>query len=77
LLAMCLLKSEILDNGDNAMTSVAKLKTLKFLDRSMFGQFKALEDNTRRFTYRKGCRLIDVELTASGIATRGHLWKIG
>jgi hypothetical protein len=43
----------------------------------MFRAFNAPEDNTRRLTFNKGCRLTDVRLTESGIVTRGHLWKLG
>ena len=76
-LAMCLVNGEILDNGSKNMASVAGLKMSKFLERLMFRGFHAPEDTTRRLTFNKGCRLADVELTAGGIATRGHLWKLG
>jgi hypothetical protein len=76
-LAMCLLNGEILDNGNNEMASVDELTPSEFLSRLMFRQFNAPKDDMRRLTFNKGCRLIDVELTVGGIATRGHLWKLG
>ncbi|KAK2036159.1 hypothetical protein LZ31DRAFT_254661 [Colletotrichum somersetense] len=76
-LAMCLLNGEILDNGNNKTTSVAELKTSAFLDIFMFRRFNAPEDETRQLTFNKGCRLKEVALTVSGIATKGHLWKLG
>ncbi|KFH40309.1 hypothetical protein ACRE_090290 [Hapsidospora chrysogenum ATCC 11550] len=75
-LAMCLLNGEILDNSNN-MATANKLKTSEFLDRFIFRGFRAPEDDTRQLTFNKGCRLTNVELTAAGIATRGHLWKLG
>ncbi|KAF6781499.1 hypothetical protein CSOJ01_16075 [Colletotrichum sojae] len=74
---MCLLNGEILDNGNNNMASIAELTTSEFLNRMMFRQFNAPEDDTRKLTFNKGCRLTDVKLTVGGIATRGHLWKLG
>ncbi|KAK3935471.1 hypothetical protein QBC46DRAFT_453446 [Diplogelasinospora grovesii] len=59
------------------MASVDELTMSEFLHRMMFRQFNAPEDDTRRLKFNKGCRLTDVELTAGGIATRGHLWKLG
>jgi hypothetical protein len=76
-LAMCLLNGEILDNGNEEITSAADLTTSGFLETLMFRAFYAPEGNTRRLTFNKGCRLTDVELTAGGIATRGHVWKLG
>lgn len=76
-LAMCLLNGEILNNGSNDMRPVAELTTSQLVDRLMFGGIKAPADDTRRLTFNKGCRLTDVELTAGGIATKGHLWKLG
>ncbi|KAK2051099.1 hypothetical protein LY76DRAFT_621354 [Colletotrichum caudatum] len=76
-LAMCLLNGEILDNGNNKTASVAGLKTSGFLETFMFRGFNAPEDETRQLTFNKGCRLTEVALTVSGIATKGHLWKLG
>lgn len=76
-LAMCLLNGELLDNSNVGMTSVAGLTTSEFLNKLMFRAFNAPEEDPRRLTFNKGCRLTDVELTAGGIATRGHLWKLG
>ncbi|KAK1975348.1 hypothetical protein LZ30DRAFT_764297 [Colletotrichum cereale] len=76
-LAICLLNGKILNNRNNDMASVAKLTASEFLDRFMFRQFKAPKDETRQLTFNKGSRLTDVELTAGGITTRGHLWKLG
>ncbi|KAL7947300.1 hypothetical protein V8C42DRAFT_317368 [Trichoderma barbatum] len=75
-LAMCLLNGEILDNNDGNLEPVAPLTTSEFLKRKMFGAFNAPEDDTRPLTFNKGCRLTDVELTADGILTKGHLWKL-
>ncbi|KAM0328703.1 hypothetical protein ACHAQA_005116 [Verticillium albo-atrum] len=47
------------------------------LNRLTFQTFNAPEDETRPLTFNKGCRLTGVELMASGIKTRGHLWKLG
>src|SRR5437773_2617343 len=68
-MAMCLLNGEIVYNGNNDMTSVAGLTVSEVLNRLMFREFNAPEDDTRRLTFNKGCRLTDVELTAGGIAT--------
>jgi hypothetical protein len=76
-LAMCLLNGEIVNNGNDEMTSVAELTTSGSLKALMFRAFYAPEDDTRRLTFNKGCRLTNVELTAGGIATRGHVWKLG
>lgn len=76
-LAMCLLNGEILDNSKGDMASAAVLTTSEFLKKLMFQGFNAPEDDTRRLTFNKGCRLTDVELMAEGIAARGHVWKLG
>jgi hypothetical protein len=75
-LAMCLLNGEILNNGNDDRASVAGLTTSEFFNRLMFRAFNAPADDTRRLTFNKGCRLTDVELTAGGIATKGHLWEL-
>lgn len=75
ILAMCLLNGEIL-NGNDSMP-VGHLTMSEFLKRQMFRKFKAPKRDRRKQTYYKGCRLTDVELTATGIATKGHLWKLG
>ncbi|UKZ72432.1 hypothetical protein TrVFT333_000061 [Trichoderma virens FT-333] len=75
-LAMCLLNGEILDNNDCNQELVASLTTSKFLAKKLFKAFSAPEDNTRELTFNKGCRLTDVKLTADGILTKGHLWKL-
>jgi hypothetical protein len=77
MLALCLLGGEILDNSDNAIASAAGLTVSQALEKLMFQAFEAPEGNPRRLTFNKGCRLTDVELTLSGIKTRGHLWKLG
>ncbi|KAJ0362690.1 hypothetical protein COL26b_013257 [Colletotrichum chrysophilum] len=76
-LAMCLLNGEILNNGNNNTSSIAELTTSEFLNKMMFRQFNAPEDDMRKLTFNKGCRLTGVELIAGGIATKGHLWKLG
>ena len=76
-LAMCLLNGEILDNNDDGRGLVASMTTSNFLQRQLFGAFGAPEDDARRLTFNKGCRLTNVQLTADGIATKGHLWKLG
>lgn len=75
-LAMCLLNGEILDNNDSSLELVAPLTTSGFLKRKLFGAFSAPEDNPRRLSFNKGCRLTDVKLTVGGILTKGHLWKL-
>ncbi|KAJ9129701.1 Heterokaryon incompatibility [Pleurostoma richardsiae] len=81
MLAMCLLNGEILNNGESVCsdvpTSIAELTTSQSLKKLMFRGFSAPEDDNRRLTFVKGCRFTDVELTAGGIATKGHLWKLG
>ncbi|OBR02141.1 ATP-dependent DNA helicase [Colletotrichum higginsianum IMI 349063] len=54
ILAMCLLNGEILDNSNNNMASVAGLTTSELLDRLMFRQFHAPEDDMRQLTFNKG-----------------------
>lgn len=76
-LAMCLLNGEIIDNGNNRMIPAANLTPSKFLEEYVFQGFIAPTDEDRRLTFNKSCRLTAVELTASGIATNGHLWKLG
>ncbi|RYP66846.1 hypothetical protein DL771_007568 [Monosporascus sp. 5C6A] len=76
-LAMCLLNGEILDNNDDGLKPVAPLTTSNFLKAQLFEAFSAPEDDTRRLTFNKGCRLTDVELTPDGILAKGHLWKLG
>ncbi|EHK20856.1 uncharacterized protein TRIVIDRAFT_69673 [Trichoderma virens Gv29-8] len=76
MMVMCLLNGEILDNSDNNLQLVAPLTTSEFLKRNMFEAFNAPEDDTKRLTFNKGCRLTDVKLTADGILTKGHLWKL-
>jgi hypothetical protein len=75
-LAMCLLNGEILDNGNDNGVRAAELTASGFLKRLMFQRFNAPQDDARRLTFNKGCRLADVELKASGIATTGHLWEL-
>ncbi|KAM3449436.1 hypothetical protein MY3296_006901 [Beauveria thailandica] len=77
LLAMCLLNGEILDNNDGDREPLGALTTSKLLERRLFKAFSAPEDDFRRLTFYKGCRLTDVELTAAGILTMGHLWQLG
>jgi len=74
---MCLLNGGISDNSSDDILSAARLVASEFLKRLMFQSFNAPEDGTRRLTFNKGCRLSDVELTADGIASKGHLWKLG
>lgn len=76
-LAMCLLNGEILDNNVDGWKPVAQLTTSRFLKEQLFGKFGAPKDDARPLTFNKGCRLTDVELTANGILTKGHLWKLG
>ncbi|KAM0251440.1 hypothetical protein ACHAQJ_008191 [Trichoderma viride] len=76
-LAMCLLNGEILDNSNSNKASAAGLTTSKFLKEHMFRAFSAPEDDPRHLTYNKECRLTDVELMEEGIATKGHVWKLG
>jgi hypothetical protein len=75
-LAMCLLNGEILDNNDSNLELVAPLTTSAFLKRKLFKAFRAPEDDTKRLTFNKGCRLTNVKLTADGILAKGHLWKL-
>ncbi|KAL6910134.1 hypothetical protein GGI43DRAFT_389416 [Trichoderma evansii] len=75
-LAMCLLNGEILDNSNNRSESVASLKMPGFLEKMLFQAFSAPEDDTKPLTFNKGCRLTDVKLTADGILTKGHMWKL-
>lgn len=76
MLAMCLLNGEILNNNNDCLNATASLTTSKLFRRQVFEAFNAPEDDTRRFTFNKGCRLTDVELTAEGVSTKGHLWKL-
>ena len=76
MLAMCLLNGEILNNNDNRLNATTSLTMSEFFRQQVFEAFHAPEDDTRRFTFNKGCRLTDVELTAEGISTMGHLWKL-
>jgi hypothetical protein len=76
-LAMCLLNGEILDNSNDDTEMVANLTGSKVLHGLTFRAFNAPENESRRLTFYKGCRLIDVELTMGGVATMGHLWKLG
>ncbi|KFA66573.1 hypothetical protein S40285_09590, partial [Stachybotrys chlorohalonatus IBT 40285] len=76
-LAMCLLNGEILDNNDNSLHPVTLLRTSEFLNERLFKAFGAPEDDDRRLTFYKGCRLTNVELTPDGILAKGHLWKLG
>ncbi|KAL7912606.1 hypothetical protein GGI35DRAFT_440691 [Trichoderma velutinum] len=76
-LAMCLLNGEILDNSNGNLEPVTTLTTSDFLKRMLFKAFSAPEDETKRLTFNKGCRLTGVKLTADGILTKGHLWKLG
>ncbi|GFP54313.1 hypothetical protein TASIC1_0003069100 [Trichoderma asperellum] len=76
-LAMCLLNGEILDNSDSSSGPVASLTMSSFLQTKLFKAFSAPEDDFRRLTFNKGCRLTGVKLTAGGILAKGHLWKLG
>ncbi|KAL8335578.1 hypothetical protein RB598_009661 [Gaeumannomyces tritici] len=80
LLAMCLLNGEILDDDDgddDDAASVGGLTALGLLERLMFKKFQAPENEHRRLTFTKGCRLNKVKLTAGGIVASGHLWELG
>ncbi|RYP36256.1 hypothetical protein DL766_002068 [Monosporascus sp. MC13-8B] len=76
-LAMCLLNGEILNNNDEGLKPIALLTVSEFLKEQLFKAFSAPEDDTRKLTFNKGCRLTDVKLTSDGILTKGHLWKLG
>lgn len=77
ILAMCLINGEILNNSDDDTSSVATLTTSELLKRLMFCSFTAPEGDMRRLTFNKGRRLFGVKLTTCGLATSGHLWKLG
>ncbi|TLS21315.1 uncharacterized protein PpBr36_10400 [Pyricularia pennisetigena] len=76
-LAMSLLNGEILKNDDHGIASVSGLTASEFLNSMMFRDFKAPGEDTRPLTFNKGCRLINVRLTTDGIATSGHIWRLG
>lgn len=76
-LAMCSLNGEILDNGHHNRRPANMLTPSEFLDTYAFRAFNAPEEEARRLTFIKGCRLTAVQLTAGGTATEDHLWKLG
>lgn len=77
ILAMSLLNGEILNNDDDGLNLMTSITTSKFLQRYLFAEFSAPTDGTHRLTFNKGCRLTSAKLTAEGISTNGHLWKLG
>ncbi|CAM6002306.1 unnamed protein product [Sphagnum balticum] len=78
MLTMCLLNGEIPHNSAVEAThdSVQQMTVSRYLKAQFFNEFYAPKDK-RNLTFNKGCRFIDVELKASGIMTKGHLWKLG
>ncbi|TLD04233.1 uncharacterized protein PgNI_12155 [Pyricularia grisea] len=76
-LAMSLLNGEILKNDNHVVPSAAGLTASEFLNSMMFREFKAPGEDTRPLTFNNWCRLINVRLTTDGIATSGHIWRLG
>ncbi|KAF3799145.1 hypothetical protein GCG54_00015329 [Colletotrichum gloeosporioides] len=72
LLTICLLDGEILDNGVGG-PQTSGLSISKILRKSIFRH----QSTTQRLTFNEGCRLTDVSVISKGIATRGHLWRLG
>ncbi|RSM15847.1 hypothetical protein CDV31_004789 [Fusarium ambrosium] len=68
ILALRLLNGEILRN-DLVILPSARIHDL------FFDGFKT-PHGEKSLTFNKGCRFVDVELTADGIETTGHLWKL-
>jgi Heterokaryon incompatibility protein (HET) len=77
ILAMCLLNGEILHNGTTeGLRPASQVAMPVYLKKHFFNRFYAPEDE-HSLTFNKGCRFIDVKLRASGIMTKGHLWRLG
>jgi hypothetical protein len=79
MLTMCLLNGEILYNNGEAEpthTVVPRMAVSRYLKDQFFDAFipPGVEYS---LTFNKACRFIDVELRASGVMTKGHLWKLG
>ncbi|RSL50319.1 hypothetical protein CEP54_011998 [Fusarium duplospermum] len=68
ILALRLLNGEVLRN-DSAILPSARIHDL------FFDGFKT-PHGEKSLTFNKGCRFSDVQLTADGIETPGHLWKL-
>ena len=77
-LAMCLLNGEILYNGraKGSHPPTSQMTVSAYLETQFFHGFCSPRDE-HSLTFNRGCRLISVELGASGIATKGHLWRLG
>ena len=52
------------------------MSVTEYLDACFFKGIYAFK-NEHDLTFNKGCRFINVTLSASGIVTKGHLWKLG
>ncbi|KAH9203981.1 hypothetical protein DL95DRAFT_499205 [Leptodontidium sp. 2 PMI_412] len=78
MLTMCLLNGEIPHNSavEATQSSVPQMTVSRYLKAQFFNEFYAPKDELN-LTFNKGCRFMDVELKASGIMTKGHLWKLG
>jgi len=70
-----LLNGEVLHNGCPANPRASEMTVSEFLKESLFDEFNS-PSNQHSLTFNRSCRFFDVSLTKSGIATRGHLWKI-
>ena len=75
MLTMYLLNGEILHNG-TPRGSASNMTTSEFLKAYSFDKMLSPQDE-RSLSWNKGCRFIEVELTQTGIVTRGHLWRLG
>ncbi|KAI1826969.1 heterokaryon incompatibility protein-domain-containing protein [Xylaria intraflava] len=77
ILALFLLNGEILYNGpDDGFRGSGEHNVTDFLNAQAFDQYSPPQSK-HCLTYNRGCRFIDVELTAHGVRTPGHLWKLG
>ncbi|KAK0615091.1 hypothetical protein B0T17DRAFT_510900 [Bombardia bombarda] len=77
-LAMSLLNGEILHNDRIGWEGdVSQLSVSHYIKQNFFRKFQSPVATPAHLTFNKGCRLLDVELTTTGVQTVGHLWKLG
>lgn len=74
MLALYLLNGEIIIN-DNRGHKPLDLNLYDILKQESLKDFMPPFGN--ELTFAKGCRLVDVELSHSGVETIGHVWKLG
>ncbi|RYO79113.1 hypothetical protein DL764_010050 [Monosporascus ibericus] len=81
LMAQYLVNGELLHNGEDpsrAARDIARMSVAKALQYLSFNGFRAPRDEAdRNWSHNKRCRLLETQITPSGVVAKGHLWELG